>query len=289
MKLCSILLISGFFAFGTCGRGFMQDQNTLDFTELNRDEFPILEDLRGLERSAVVHPRPPPYLVSIQMKFSNDAYYHYCTGVILDPMTIGTSTKCVNPQDRIMPKYLKVVAGKKLKSRGFEQVRSVHMVYTHPKFNKYGDYDLAMLVLKTPLNFNDMVNFVRLPSSDDEPLSGACKLAGWSSVPNFYGLDQTSIKYHEEQLPLISVKECAQIYEVVPMKITDRMICAGGHKNKYYLEDQGAPLVCDGVVIGIASNRVWPKNLQFASLGLPIHQLSNWTSFPWVFSNVAAA
>uniref|UniRef100_A0A3Q2YJA8 Transmembrane serine protease 5 n=1 Tax=Hippocampus comes TaxID=109280 RepID=A0A3Q2YJA8_HIPCM len=106
------------------------------------------------------------------------------------------------------------------------------------------DSDIALMKLRTPLNFSDTVRPVCLPQFDYDPPGGTqCWISGWG---------YTQPDAHTEELwclcapvPIISTNKCNSSC-MYNGEITPRMLCAGYSEGKVDAcqGDSGGPLVC---------------------------------------------
>lgn len=93
------------------------------------------------------------------------------------------------------------------------------------------DYDISILLLKEPLEFNNKVKSIDLAAETDE-LSGVATVSGWGAfVPPPLNLLPT-IMLSAADVKLIDQDECKKSDHEAYQLITDRMLCAG---NKGFL------------------------------------------------------
>ena len=107
-------------------------------------------------------------------------------------------------------------------------ISSFAQVFIHPKYTKKQEYDLALLKLAAPVDFNSVphVRPVCLPSNRDERFEGLrATVVGWG---------YTSVDGMSSDVPLktdvyvISNSECKQKYSAL---IKDDMLCTMSPKN----------------------------------------------------------
>ena len=113
-------------------------------------------------------------------------------------------------------------------------------------FHFTGDYDVALIKLKKPLQFTNHVKQACLPSNNTTFSSTTlCYLAGWGNTVNTSNYHRSKI-LREVQLNLVSNKVCNDI-SCYNGSIPARFRCAGfpgGGKDGCY-GDSGAPLQCN--------------------------------------------
>ncbi|CAH2276338.1 ovochymase-1 [Pelobates cultripes] len=176
-----------------------------------------------------------------------------CGGVIISPHAVLSAAHCIQSLD---PSHWFVIAGKHDRSLNepTEQMRAVRMVHVHEKFNlKTFDYDMVFLWLEKPLEFNDFVRPICMPSVD-EPLapSSVCVVTGWGNIQEGGPGNSPSCKsalsqrgMEQLQVPIVDINVCNKTYyEGV---LTERMVCAGFPSTigrNSCQGDSGGPLVC---------------------------------------------
>jgi len=144
-----------------------------------------------------------------------------------------------------------------------EKVIEIEEVHIHPKFNyTLSINDIALLKLKTPVQFTDHVSPICLPATQDEELPDADTamfLAGWGYTKVGEGGETQTLK--QTNVPLVSTEQCKKRNgEATP---TQTQFCAGldeGGRGPCWDGDIGGPLMYQDPItkvwkqIGIASN-----------------------------------
>ncbi|KAM8955252.1 transmembrane protease serine 5 [Lycaon pictus] len=106
------------------------------------------------------------------------------------------------------------------------------------------DYDIALLRLRTPLNFSDTVGAVCLPAEkQDFPRGSHCWVSGWGHTDPSHTYNSDTLQ--DTMVPLLSAQLCNSSC-MYSGALTPRMLCAG------YMDgradacqgDSGGPLVC---------------------------------------------
>uniref|UniRef100_A0A2K6EKA6 Transmembrane protease serine 5 n=2 Tax=Propithecus coquereli TaxID=379532 RepID=A0A2K6EKA6_PROCO len=134
----------------------------------------------------------------------------------------------------------------------------VERIIPHPFYSTQNhDYDVALLRLRTPLNFSDTVGAVCLPAEEQRfPRGSQCWVSGWGHTDPSH--THSSDMLQDAVVPLLSTQLCNSSC-VYSGALTHRMLCAG------YLDgradacqgDSGGPLVCpDGGIwrlVGVVS------------------------------------
>nr|CAH7743417.1 unnamed protein product [Callosobruchus chinensis] len=151
-----------------------------------------------------------PYQVSIQ---SNDE--HVCGGSIINTKYILTAAHCVSDTEK---ENLTVRVGSSYRNRG-GQVYKTANIFGHPKFDMLY-YDIAILELSEPLEYDDGVQSIALPSPDTSFKDGTIgKVTGWGLLGEGKPM---SDQLQEVDLPIITRESCLA-YQWLP----DNVICAG--------------------------------------------------------------
>merc|ERR1712117_750678 len=159
-----------------------------------------------------------PYQVSFQYKFGG----HFCGGMVYDENHVITAAHCCTNS----ASQVKIVAGDhRLSSNdGTEQERDVTEVRQHESYFGSSN-DVCMLTLAEPLEYNDAVVAVNMPTQDYE----------------FVGDDQ-----------------CQQMYNQIGLGsyfVPEDEFCAGLDGDSACYGDSGGPLVCeeDSKLCGVVS------------------------------------
>ncbi|XP_033061937.1 transmembrane protease serine 5 isoform X6 [Trachypithecus francoisi] len=121
----------------------------------------------------------------------------------------------------------------------------VERIIPHPLYSAQNhDYDVALLRLRTPLNFSDTVGAVCLPAKEQHfPKGSQCWVSGWGHTDSSHPYSSDMLQ--DTVVPLLSTQLCNSSC-VYSGALTPRMLCAG------YLDgradacqgDSGGPLVC---------------------------------------------
>ena len=122
-------------------------------------------------------------------------------------------------------------------TEGWEQTRTLDKIILHPKWNLSSlDYDLALIKLSSPVELNDHVAPVCLPSeSQDDKFNprSACVVTGWGSTSTeFYNPEYSNV-LKQDDTRLFGLNKCKELMrEVFPeVEVTERMLCAGKYIN----------------------------------------------------------
>uniref|UniRef100_A0A3B4UGT1 Transmembrane serine protease 5 n=1 Tax=Seriola dumerili TaxID=41447 RepID=A0A3B4UGT1_SERDU len=117
------------------------------------------------------------------------------------------------------------------------------IIYNKNYNHRSHDSDIALMKLRTPLNFSDTIRPVCLPQYEyDLPGGTQCWISGWGyTQPDVHSPDTLK----EALVPIISTKKCNSSC-MYNGEITSRMLCAGYTEGKVDAcqGDSGGPLVC---------------------------------------------
>ncbi|MBN3302541.1 TMPS5 protease, partial [Amia calva] len=173
---------------------------------------------------------------------------HTCGGSIITSQWIVTAAHCVHnyrlPQVSSWVVYAGIVTRSSTKLVQHTGYAVEKIIYNKNYNHRSHDNDIALMKLKTPLNFTDTIRPVCLPQYDhDFPGGTQCWISGWGYTrPDDVHIPDT---LKEAPVPLISTKKCNSscMYDG---DITPRMLCAGYTEGKVDAcqGDSGGPLVC---------------------------------------------
>ncbi|XP_068676116.1 trypsin-1-like isoform X2 [Montipora capricornis] len=130
------------------------------------------------------------------------------------------------------------------RKEGYEQKKTSKKLILHPYNELFtANYDLALVKLTTPIDYNKYVRPVCLPQTDFEP-GTSCYISGWGDL---YKNKTYAQILQQAQLPLVSRETCMETYKDYPINVTQQMRCAGygrDSKTAPCQGDSGGPLVC---------------------------------------------
>jgi len=224
--ICALLVSLPAIAFGDCGSS-------------NAGAHKI----EGVKEAS---PNDWPWQVSLQVQGR-----HMCGGSIVAPGWILSAGHCFEGFSD--PKQWTVVAGEHdLRRRsGREQVRNVVQINRHPGYRGgISPYDMAMMKLDSPLQYNSAVQPVCLPpqGSTDDVSQRTCMLTGWGRTVG----PQDSTKLQQVGGPIVSHASCRRVWG---RNIVNQQICfgTGGCQG-----ESGGPLVCharsgEWIQVGVVS------------------------------------
>ncbi|KAK7863520.1 hypothetical protein R5R35_004973 [Gryllus longicercus] len=198
-----------------------------------------------------------PWTVRIAFKHVRSNKFTYpCCGSIVTPKTVLTAAHCALAKSEYY-KLSSVVAGE-YDARGSpdctrdycslpEQVVPVSHVIVHPGYQRnIFKHDIALLILKSPLNYSLAAQPVCISESlqnDVQRTDRRARLVGWGRLP---GQEAASPRQQQLELPLLPLERCAELYRRV-LPITGRQLCAGGEEGRDACSGfGGAPLMMQG-------------------------------------------
>lgn len=104
--------------------------------------------------------------------------------------------------------------------------------FKHPNYttqNPPYDYDLALLKLHEPLNYSEaIVSIDMIQKGEETPIGTNCMISGWGKTENSFLSNQLLAA----NITIVNRTICEKTLNALEaeIKITDRMICAGGEK-----------------------------------------------------------
>ncbi|XDV32502.1 hypothetical protein PO909_003297 [Leuciscus waleckii] len=173
---------------------------------------------------------------------------HICGGSIITHQWIVTAAHCVHnyrlPQVSSWVVYAGIITSNSAKLAEYQGFAVERIIYNKNYNHRTHDNDIALVKLRTPLNFSDTIRPVCLPQYDhDLPGGTQCWISGWGyTQPDDVHIPEV---LKEAPVPLISTKKCNSSC-MYNGEITPRMLCAGYTEGKVDAcqGDSGGPLVC---------------------------------------------
>lgn len=157
-----------------------------------------------------------------------------------------------------------------------QQIRSLASVLRHPGFHEIRrTYDIGLLFWKKPLIFGAAIRSITMPSqSAPVPYGSICNLTGWGTTE---GGVPASIagRLKVAKIPVLSRSECIRAYGG---HIAQDRFCAGlpeGGRGACH-GDSGAPLVRNGVQIGVVSEGIGCAAPGRPNIYVDVAFFSNW-------------
>lgn len=192
-----------------------------------------------------------PWMVMVMLKMpKSDVYDYRCGGSLIHPSAVLTAAHCVVT---INPKFIYIRAGEWNMANSDEtlphQDREIQSVVIHREFLKTILLnDIAVLILKTPLEFAVNVNTICLPPPNYSSDNALCLVTGWGkNYKGRLGKFQTILK--KVELPIIPNDQCQRMFRKTILgrhfRLDSSFICAGGEFGRDTCDgDGGSPLVC---------------------------------------------
>ncbi|KAI4805256.1 hypothetical protein KUCAC02_009882, partial [Chaenocephalus aceratus] len=164
--------------------------------------------------------RPGQFPWQVSLHFVSE---HLCGGSIITSRWVLTAAHCV--YGFADPSMWAVHVGLTEQPVHGAQSLSVEQIIYHARYRPKGlDYDIALMKLATPLDFNGFVEPICLPNHGEEFEEGTmCWISGWGATEDE---GETSVVLRSAMVPLLSTKTCNQP-EVYQGFISSWMLCAG--------------------------------------------------------------
>ncbi|XP_060652585.1 uncharacterized protein LOC132788919 isoform X3 [Drosophila nasuta] len=186
-----------------------------------------------------------PWQATIRTRGRGGISSHWCGAVVISKRHLLTAAHCLYGHRK--GAYFVRVGDHYANIAEHSEVDSfIENWYTHEQFRQptHMNNDIAVVVLKTPLKFNDYVQPICLPERG-APLTEnrTCTISGWGSIKS--GVSTPSQELRAAQLPILPDTTCKQL-NVYGDAMTEGMFCAGSMDESVDAceGDSGGPLVC---------------------------------------------
>ncbi|KAG4071471.1 hypothetical protein HA402_011625 [Bradysia odoriphaga] len=192
-----------------------------------------------------------PWMVMVLKKTSKSEFFDYqCGGSLIHPIVVLTAAHCIH---KMHPKTLHIRAGEWDMEKTNEilphQDREIQSVIIHKDYYKPTLLnDVALLILKTPVELADNVNTICLPPQNYSFSKERCVVSGWGKENHSReSRFQTILK--KVDVPVIPNFLCQMLFRNTVLgkyfRLDSSFICAGGEYGKDTCKgDGGSPLVC---------------------------------------------
>jgi len=169
----------------------------------------------------------------------------YCGGSLISNQFIITAAHCVKG---INHGKIRLILGDhdRRHNEAHQELRFIEKVFINPHFvKKTFNNDIALIKMKSKVDFTDYIRPVCLPSKDRSYNNHSTIVVGWGKLSEG-GLPANVLQ--EVLVPIISQKQCRHKTSYRQDEITENMFCAGFDQGKIDAcqGDSGGPAVWKG-------------------------------------------
>lgn len=159
------------------------------------------------------------------------------------------------------------------------QLRYVDSIVPHPDYY-FTDNDVAVMSLTEPLVFSDTVKSIKLAETLPE-IGANCSISGWGATevkcsPPWMDTE-FSKTMQSAKLELVDDEMCEESFNSTKVD-KDLKVCVGSQEEVMDVcdGDFGAPLVCDGELVGLSSSGAYCEGVSYNRNFNNIPMLRDW-------------
>ena len=196
----------------------------------------VMVKTRVVGGSNIWPPNRYPWLAALQMPWGE----LFCGAALVNEKYLVTAAHCLIG---MRPDQIKIVLGAHALNRVRDYMTlDTDRVITHPLYDRTSQKnDISILKLRQPIQFNEKVRPVCLPSAGSEIFPNDLTLAGWGRTQEGGSMSLFPLQTLISQVPQ---SRCSRIFGSF---MTSDNLCAGGIGSKDACQgDSGGPLVAKG-------------------------------------------
>lgn len=195
-----------------------------------------------------------PYQAGLMQRSTKNMFMIFCGGSIISALHILTAGHCMeefaNEHSRLND--LRVLAGTARWKKGgvVKRVKNYTIAKRYNTVTRY-NYDAALLILRSPLQFDSTIQPIKLSHKRDIPAGTEFTVSGWGKVDT----DFTKTIPEEILRKMTSkVKDWDECKLLFGESLTKVMICGDSTDLKDACSgDSGGPMTTNGILTGIVS------------------------------------
>uniref|UniRef100_A0A182Q1Z6 limulus clotting factor C n=1 Tax=Anopheles farauti TaxID=69004 RepID=A0A182Q1Z6_9DIPT len=185
-----------------------------------------------------------PWTALIEHEVSDGTFRYGCAGSLITERYVLTAATCVIPMSNQKITRVRLGAWNLNRTREYECFPAsidvdIESTIVHANYNRRSRlHDIALVRLARDVRFSAMIRPIEM--SETKSVEGTAVAAGWGRTEH----NTVAEKKLKVQLDIVSMEQCAPIYNDSRLELKQSHLCAGGQDGKdTCMGDMGGPLM----------------------------------------------